>query len=120
MAEDLKDILSHLNKEVSQETLLRYLRQQLDKDTAHEVERKLLEDPFYNDALEGLQDMEHPDRLMLIAEALNRDLKKRTEKKRKERSKHHLKPQWWLYFSVLILLLLMVLVFLLLHGRMAP
>ncbi|MCF3109850.1 hypothetical protein LL912_13805 [Niabella sp. CC-SYL272] len=118
MAEDLKDILSHLNKEVSQETLLRYLKKELGREEEHEVERQLLEDPFYNDAVEGLQDVENPERLLLIAEALNRDLKKRTEKKRKERSKRHLQPQWWLYFSILILLILLVLIYLLLHGRM--
>ncbi|WP_300598712.1 hypothetical protein [Niabella sp.] len=119
MAEDLKDILSHLNKNVSQETLLRYLKKELGKEEEHEVERQLLEDAFYNDAAEGLQEVENPERLVLIAEALNRDLRKRTEKKRNARNKRHLQPQWWLYFSILILLILLVLVYLLLHGKMA-
>ncbi|MBZ4190078.1 hypothetical protein [Niabella beijingensis] len=117
MAEDLKDILSHLNKNVSQELLLKYLNNQLGKEEVHELEKQLLDDPFYNDAVEGLQEIDDTARLTLIAEALNRDLKKRTQKKRDARTKRQLQPQWWLYFSILILLLLLVLIYLFIHGR---
>lgn len=118
MAEDLKDILSHLNKNISQETLLQYLKKQLSKEEQHELEQQLLDDPFFNDAVEGLEEVAHPDRLLLIAEALNQDLKKRTQKKRAARARRQLRPQWWLYFSILILLILLVLVYLILHSSM--
>ncbi|ANH82448.1 hypothetical protein A8C56_17055 [Niabella ginsenosidivorans] len=117
MDENIKDILSHLNKNISQETLLKYLNEQLGKEEQHEVEKQLMEDNFDNDAVEGLQSVQNPARLTLIAEALNRDLKKRTQKKRAAIRKRQLQPQWTLYFSIIILLILLVLVYLFLYRH---
>lgn len=109
--------MSHLNKNIDQDTLLKYLNEQLTKEEQHEVEKQLLEDAFNNDAVEGLQRIDNPMRLTLIAEALNRDLKKRTQKKRTAITKRQLKPQWGLYFSIIILLILIVLVYLVIHKH---
>ncbi|MBO9620654.1 MAG: hypothetical protein J7539_16645 [Niabella sp.] len=117
MTDNLKNILSHLNKNIDQDTLLKYLNDELSKEEQHEVEQQLLEDPFNNDAVEGLQGVDNPLRLTLIAEALNRDLKKRTQKKRAAVAKRQLRPQWWLYFSIIILLILIVLVYLVVHKH---
>lgn len=114
MAEEFKDILSNLNKDTDQETLLKYLNGQLGKDELHEVEKNLLNDDFENDAVEGLQEIDQA-KMQLMVEALNRDLKKRTDKKRRAIEKRSLKPQWWLYFSIIILLIILVLVYLYLH-----
>lgn len=111
MTENLKDILSHLNKNISQETLLKYLNGQLDAKELHEVEQQLLEDPFDNDAAEGLQGIADTQRILLITDALNRDLKKKTLKKKAFREKQLIRPQWWLYFSILILLLLLAMIY---------
>ena len=111
MAEELKDILSNLNNnDTDQETLLKYLNGQLGKEEMHEMEKNLLDNEFESDAVEGLQEMDQV-KMQLMVEALNRDLKKRTAKKRTAISKRTLKPQWWLYFSIIIFLIILVLVY---------
>jgi len=120
MAEELKDILSHLSKNVSQETLLKYLNDQLSQEQRHEVEKQMIDSRFDDDAIEGLQSVADTRRLALIADALNRDLKKRTQKKRRMIANRQLKPQWWLYFSLLILLILLVLIYIFIHTKINP
>jgi hypothetical protein len=108
MSENLKDILSHLSTSVDQETLLLYLQNKLSEEKKHEVEKKLLESNFEEDAMEGLQQIRDKEQIMYMVEALNRDLKKKLEKKKKFREKMRIKDQPWLYISLLILLLLIV------------
>ena len=55
MSDDLKDILSNLNKEIEQEKLLEYLNKNLSAAEAHEVEKQMANDEFMNDAVEGLE-----------------------------------------------------------------
>ena len=111
MPENLKDILSHLSTTVDQETLLLYLQNKLTEEKKHEVEKKLLESEFEEDAIEGLQQFRDKEQLSYMVEMLNRDLKKKLEKKRKFREKMRIKDQPWLYMSLLILLLLIVISF---------
>jgi hypothetical protein len=108
MSENLKDILSHLSTTVDQETLLLYLQNKLSEEKKHEVEKKLLESNFEEDAMEGLQQFRDKEQLSYMVEALNRNLKKKLEKKKKFREKMRIKDQPWLYISLLILLLLIV------------
>lgn len=110
MAEDLKNILSSLNKDIDQETLLKYLKGQLGKEELREVEMNLIDDAFESEALEGLKEMDYA-KMQLIVEGLNRDLKKRIQKKRREAAKKNLKPQWWLYFSLIMFLIIVVLIY---------
>ena len=109
MADNLKDILSHLSGEVDQETLLLYLQGKLSETQKHEVEKKLMQDEFNEDALEGLQAFKDKEQLQYMVEMLNRDLKKKTARKKKRREKMRYKDQPWLYISLLILILLIVL-----------
>ena len=55
MSDNLKDILSGLNKEVEQEKLLQYINDHLKEDEQHEFEKQMNDDEFMNDAVEGLQ-----------------------------------------------------------------
>lgn len=108
MSENLKDILSHLSTTVDQETLLLYLQNKLSEEKKHEVEKKLLESNFEEEALEGLQQFRDKEQISYMVESLNRGLKKKLEKKKKFREKMRIKAQPWLYISLLILLLLIV------------
>jgi hypothetical protein len=108
MSENYKDILSHFSSEVDQETLLLYLQGKLSEQQKHEVEKKLMQDEFNDDAMEGLQDFKDKEQLQYMVEMLNRDLKKRTAKKKKRRENMKIKDQPWLLVSILILLLLIV------------
>lgn len=108
MAGNLKDILSHLSTEIDQETLLLYLQDKLTEEKKHEVEKKLLDNQFAGEALEGLQQIKDKQQINFMVEMLNRDLRKKTEKKRMRREKMKIKDQPWLYISVIIIIILIV------------
>ncbi|HVT85948.1 MAG TPA: hypothetical protein VHD35_12160 [Chitinophagaceae bacterium] len=108
MLDNYKDILSHLSTDIDQETLLLYLQGKLTDDKKHEVEKKLLENEFADEALEGLQQFKDKQQLSYTVELLNRDLKKKLERKKKRRQKLQLKDQPWVYITILILILLIV------------
>ena len=111
MQENYKDILSHLSTEIDQETLLLYLQNKLSEEKKHEIEKKLLENDFAGDAMEGLQAMKDKQQISYMVERLNRDLKNKLKKKKQHREKMRIKDQPWLYISLLILILLIVLAY---------
>src|SRR5204863_2510755 len=88
MSENLRDILSHLSPEIDQETLLLYLQDKLSVEKRHEVEKKLIENEFANDAAEGLQHFKNKDKLTLIVEQLNHNLRNKLQKKEKKERIH--------------------------------
>ncbi len=106
MADNLKDILSHLNSNVDQETLLLYLQGKLSEEKKNEIEKQILKDEFNEEAFEGLDSFKDKEQLTYMVEALNRDLKKKTAKKKERREKLRIKDQPWVYVSILIFLLL--------------
>lgn len=108
MPENLKNILSHLSTDIDQETLLLYLQNKLSPERRHEVEQQLLENEFANDAADGLQEVKDKEKIHLMVDALNRDLKKKLKKKRNFMKRMKIKGQPWLYISLLILLILVV------------
>src|SRR6185503_14793287 len=109
MSDKLKDILSHLSTEVDQETLLKYLEGRLSDEQKHELEKKMLNSEFTNDAMEGLQEIRSKEKISSLVEQLNRDLHTKLEKKKKRREKLRFKDQPWLYIAIVIILLLIVL-----------
>ena len=118
MSENYKDILSNLSTDVDQETLLLYLQGKLSEEMKHEVEKKLIQNEFDDDALEGLQEIKDKQQIQYMVEMLNRDLKKKTAKKKQRRDKMRIKDQPWLYISILILILLIVLAYMVIHRMM--
>ena len=111
MSENLKDILSHLSSEIDQETLLLYLQNKLSAEKKHEVEKKLLENEFAGDDVEGLQTLKDKHHIDHMVEMLNRDLKKKLAKKKQRREKMRVKDQPWLYISLIIIILLIVIAY---------
>ena len=111
MSDELKNILSNLNKEIEQEKLLDYLNKKLSAPEAHEVERQMADDAFMNDAVEGLEDIKNKNDLTRYIEQLNHGLKKQLEKKNKRKEKRKLQDQPWLYLTIVILLILIVISF---------
>jgi len=108
MTDNLKDILSHLSKDIDQETLIQYLQGNLTEEKKHELEKQLVDNEFASDALEGLSEIKDKQQIQYMVEMLNRDLKQKTAKKKKRREKMKIKDQPWLYVSILILILLIV------------
>ena len=118
MADNLKDILSHLSTDIDQETLLAYLQDKLSDEKKHEVEKQLVDNEFANDALEGLNEFKDKQQIAYMVEMLNRDLKKKTEKNKKRREKMKLPDQTWLYVSIIIIILLIIISFIVIRQTM--
>ena len=118
MPDNLKDILSHLSADIDQETLLLYLQDKLSDEKKHEVEKKLLDNEFASDAMEGLQEFKDKQRVAYLVDMLNRDLKKKTERKRQRREKMQMKYQPWLYVSIIIIILLIIISYVIVHKAM--
>jgi hypothetical protein len=113
MSDELKDILSNLNNEIEQDKLLDYLNKKLSAQEAHDLEKQMADDPFMNDAVEGLEKFSNTKDLSLYVEQLNRDLHKQLDKKKKRKEKRRLKDQPWVYVAIVVLLALMVVCFIL-------
>ena len=119
MSDDLKDILSNLNKDIEQEKLLDYLNKKLSAADAHEVEMQMADDAFMNDAVEGLENFKDKKDLARLVEQLNSELKKQTEKKKRKKEKRKLKDEPWLYVSIVIILLLAIISFVLIKKYLS-
>ena len=118
MSDDLKDILSNLNKDIEQDKLLDYLNKQLSAADSHELEKQMADDEFMNDAVEGLEQFKNKKDLSLLVDQLNSDLKKQTEKKKRKKEKRKLKDQPWLYITIVILLLLIIISFVIIKKHL--
>ena len=118
MPDNLKDILSNLSKDIDQETLLKYLNNQLPEEKKHEVEKQMLESEFTDDAIEGLQQIKDKQQIEYMVEMLNRDLKKKTEKKKKFRKNLELKQEPGLYMAIFILILLIIICYMIIAKMM--
>lgn len=108
MTQNLKDILSNLNSEVDQETLLKYLQGKLTAEEQHELEKAMLDDDFEADALDGLQDFSNTAKIASLVEELDKGLKKKTAKKKKWPHRRDAKPEPWLLIAVVAILVIAV------------
>lgn len=120
MPENLKDILSHLSNTIEQETLLLYLQGKLSEEQKHEVEKKLLNSDFEAEALEGLEKIRDKEKISLMVDQLNKDLKKKLEKKRRFRERLRHKDYPWIYMAALIILLLIIISYFVIYKMMQP
>ena|SRR5688572_27074337 len=120
MQENLKDILSHLSTEVDQETLLLYLQGKLSAEQQHEVEKKIMENEFASDALEGLQQFNDKHHVQALVEQLNKELKKKTEKKKATKEKRKINLDPWVIITIVIVLVLVVISYYIIQRMMNP
>ena len=118
MPSNYKDIFSHLSNEVDQETLLLYLQNKLSEEKKHEIEKKLIESEFTDDAVEGLRKIKDKRQIQYMVEMLNRDLKNKLQKKKERRRKLEIKDQPWLYVSILIFILLIIISYMIIRKYM--
>lgn len=108
MNPSLKDILSHLNPDIDQETLLLYLQGKLSSEDQHSLEKKMMDNEFTMDALEGLEDFKNKAHIQSLITQLNNDLRKKTEKKKRAKAKRTLTIEPWLIITIIIILALVV------------
>ena len=116
MEGNLKDILSHLSTEVDQETLLLYLQGKLSPEKQHEVERHIMENEFAADALEGLKGFRDQEKITLLVNQLNHDLRIKAAGKRKKKKLSGAEP--WLVIALVMILILIVISYLIIHQQL--
>jgi uncharacterized membrane protein YvbJ len=97
--------------------LMDYLSNQLSKAQTHDVEKHMAEDPFLNDAVEGLQQIEPTEKINNYTIQLNQELQKVIAKNKKAREKRRWKDSPTIYIVIISILLLLVLCFFLLKKR---
>lgn len=117
MSDDLKNILSNSNKDIDNQQLMDYLSNQLSKAQTHQVETNMADDPFLNDAVEGLQKIDPTEKINNYSIQLNLELQKIITKNKKAREKRRWKDSPAIYLVIISLLLLLVLCFFLLKTR---
>ena len=115
MSDNLKDILSNLNPDIDQETLLLYLQGKLTADKQHELELQMMDSDFESDALEGLQDVKDKQHLKGIVDQLNFDLKKKTQKRKQRSQRLKIKSDPSIWIAVAIFLLLIIISYFIIH-----
>jgi len=118
MSNNLKDILSNLNKDIEQQKLLEYLNNELPQADQHAVEEALNDDPFMSDAMDGLQQFENKNDVPQLIHQLNADLKKELDKKKKRKRRQGIAPQTWTYIAIVFILLVCIITYLVMK-RMA-
>ncbi|MFN2439107.1 MAG: hypothetical protein ABR503_07900 [Chitinophagaceae bacterium] len=118
MNQNLKDILSNLNPDIDQETLLLYLQGKLSPEKQHELEKKLMDSDFETDALEGLQKIKDQQGVSTIIEQLNRELKKKTKKRKQRKEKFRLNTDPTVWVTIIIILLLIIISYLVITSRL--
>jgi ABC-type bacteriocin/lantibiotic exporter with double-glycine peptidase domain len=113
---DLFNILSNSNKDIDNQKIMDYLAGKLSGDDKHEVEKWMNENPFLNEAMEGLQSVKEPEQVSAYIQQLNTQLSKQLSKKPKRRTYKVQIDLTYAIIAILIILTLAVLAFLVIHG----
>src|ERR1700750_3456431 len=105
MSDELKDILSNLNKDIEQDKLLQYLNSNMPAEEQHEFEKQMNDDEFINDAVEGLQQIDDKKAIPAYVQQLNTDLKTQLNARKKRKDKRKIPSQYWSYIAIILLLI---------------
>lgn len=111
MSDDLKDILSNLNKDIEQEKLLEYLNRKLSVQEQHDLEKQMNDDEFMSDAMDGLQHVNNKADVPIMVQQINSGLKKQLDRHKRNNSKRSLRTDSYIYYAIIFLLLLVVIAF---------
>jgi len=114
MREDLLNILSESNKDIDNQKLMDYISGKLSAEQKHEVEKWMIDNPFFNEAVEGLQNAD-AKKVSASVEQINATLRKYLKQKKKRRVNNLFPLNLWTYIAVLFILAMAILVYLYLH-----
>lgn len=115
MKENLKDILSNFQSEVDQQTLLNYLQGKLSAEQQHEIEKQLMDDDFESAAIEGLQSFNDKQKISVLVEQLNFELRKKTARKKQWEAKKKVKLELWQLLAIVFILALAIIGYILIR-----
>jgi len=114
MREELLNILSDSNKDIDNQKLMDYISGKLNAEQKHEVEKWMIDNPFFNEAVEGLQSADAKN-IPASVEEINSTLRKYLQQKKKKRERNLFPLNLWTYIAVIFILALAVIVYLFLH-----
>lgn len=115
MREDLLNILSDSNKEIDNQKLMDYISGKLSAEQKHEVEKWMVDNPFFSEAVEGLQHAGGEKKLRASVDEINTALQKYLKQRKKKRERNFFQFNFWTYVALVFILALAVLVYLFLH-----
>ena len=118
MSNELFDILSNSNKDIDNQKLMDYLSNKLSAEEKHDLEKKMVDSPLINDALEGLQDFKNKQDVSVFVTQLNDNLHKQLEIKKRRKQKRKLKDQPWVLLAIILILMLIVICFLVIKRHL--
>lgn len=116
MQEDLLNILSASNKDIDNQKLMDYISGKLSAEQKHEVEKLMADNPFLNEAVEGLQQAGTANSEKAV-EQINKQLRSQLQQRKRKRARELFPVSKWTYVAVLIILMLAVLLVLVLRMR---
>jgi hypothetical protein len=111
MHEDLLKILSESNKDIDNQKLMDYLSGKLSAEQKHEVEKWMMDNPFFSEAIEGLQGAGNEKQVKASVDELNTALHSYLMQRKRKREKSFFPVNWWMYVAVIFILTLAVLVY---------
>ena len=111
MHENLLNILSESNKDIDNQKLMDYISGKLSAEQKHEVEKLMADNPFFNEAMEGLQQA-GTARSAEAVEQINKQLKVLLQQRRRRKEKFPMPVNLWTYAAVILILAVIVIVYL--------
>lgn len=108
MSEDLTNIFPSDRPDLDPDQLMRYVENRMSPAERQAFEAQLNEDPFADDAVEGLQQLSAGTDISGITRQLNRNLRQQIQQNKKVREKKQLQTPAWLFAALLIILLLAI------------
>ena len=109
---DLINILSNSNKDIDNQKLMDYLSGKLSSKEKNEVEQWMMDNPFANEAMEGLGKVKTQQEIDSYVEQLNRKLSNYIDQKKKRRDKKKIKHLQGPMLAIIILLILVIFILL--------
>lgn len=92
------------------EKLLDYLNDALSNSEQHAFEKDMADDPFLQDAVEGLQGVQQKEHLQKVVQDLNKQLHENVKKRKARKEKRKFKNLPYLYVTIGFILLMLVVV----------
>jgi len=108
---DANDNILHSEEELSDEQLMNYLKGVLSQEDAHDIEEKMVDDSFVNDAIEGLQQFSSNKKLDDYVRQLNHHLHQQIDAQKQRKNKRRIKDMPWIIQALIIVLLLCMLAY---------
>ncbi|HEX8279484.1 MAG TPA: hypothetical protein VF540_12355 [Segetibacter sp.] len=116
---DWKEILSGDEEQISAEELLKYLDEELSDEEKRAIEKKINNNPFEVDAVDGLSQIQDKESLEKHVSQLNLKLQQFTTK-RPRKAKQKIKIFEWIILTLVILLFICVISFIIISLQNKP